>query len=35
MEKLLMEMSIEIASHVAAAAADPMEDLGSLRATCS
>ena len=30
-----MDVAIEIASHVAAAAADPMEDLGSLRATCS
>jgi hypothetical protein len=35
MEKLSMEMAIKIASRVVAAAADPMEDLGSLRATYS
>ena len=35
MEKLLTDVAVEIASHVAAAAADPMEDLGSLRVTCS
>ena len=35
MEKLPKDMAVEIASCVAAATADPMEDLGSLRATCS
>ena len=35
MEKLPTDMAIEIASRVAAAAADPMEDLGSIWATCS
>ena len=35
MEKLPKDMAIEIASRVAAAVADPMEDLGSLRATYS
>ena len=35
MEKLLTDVAIEIVSHVAVATADPMEDLGSLRATCS
>ena len=35
MEKLPTDMAIEIASRVAAAAADPMEDLGSLWATYS
>jgi hypothetical protein len=35
MEKLPMEMAIEVASRVDAATADPMEDLGSLQATCS
>jgi hypothetical protein len=35
MEKLSTEVAIEIASRVAVAAVDPMEDLGSLRATCS
>jgi hypothetical protein len=35
MEKLLTDVAIEIASCVVVAAADPMEDLGSLRATYS
>ena len=35
MEKLPKDMAVEIASHIAAAAADPMEDLGSLWATFS
>ena len=35
MEKLLMDVAVEIISRVAAAAADPMEDLGSLWATYS
>jgi hypothetical protein len=35
MEKLPMDVAVQIASRVATAAADPMEDLGSLRATCS
>jgi hypothetical protein len=35
MEKLPKDMAVEIASHVATAAADPMEDLGSMQATCS
>ena len=35
MEKLSMELAAEVASHVAKAAADPMEDLGSLWKTCS
>jgi len=35
MEKLPKDMAIEIASYVVVAAMDPMEDLGSLRATCS
>ena len=35
MEKLPKDMAVEIASRVATATADPMEDLGSLRATCS
>jgi hypothetical protein len=35
MEKLSMDMAVEIASHIATIVADPMEDLGSLRATCS
>jgi hypothetical protein len=35
MEKLLTDMAIEIASRITAAAADLMEDLRSLRATCS
>ena len=30
-----MELATEVASHVAKATADPMEDLGSLWATCS
>ena len=30
-----MDVAIEIASRIAVAAADPIEDLGSLRATCS
>jgi hypothetical protein len=30
-----MDVAIEIASCVTMAAADPMEDLGSLQATCS
>ena len=29
-----MDMAVEIASRVAAAAADPMEDLGSLQPRC-
>jgi hypothetical protein len=33
MEKLPMDVVVEIASRVAATAADPMEDLGSLWAT--
>jgi hypothetical protein len=35
MEKLLMDMAVEIASRVATAAADPVKDLGSMWATCS
>jgi hypothetical protein len=35
MEKLPKDMAVEIASHVATAVADPMEDLGSLQATYS
>ena len=35
MEKLPKDMAVEIASRVAAAAVDPMKDLGSLWATCS
>ena len=30
-----MDMVVEIASRVTVATVDPMEDLGSLRATCS
>ena len=35
LEKLPMDVAIEIASHITAAAVDPMEDLGSLWVTCS
>ena len=35
MEKLPIDVAIEIASRVAAATADPMEDLGNLWATSS
>ena len=35
MEKLPKDMAIEIAIRVTMVAADPMEDLGSLRATYS
>jgi hypothetical protein len=35
MEKLLMDMAVEITSRIAMTTADPMEDLGSLWATCS
>ena len=35
MEKLLTDVAIEIASCAVMATADPMKDLGSLRATCS
>jgi hypothetical protein len=35
MEKLSIEVAVEIASRVGAAVADPLEDLGSLWATCS
>jgi hypothetical protein len=35
MEKLPTKMTVEIASHVIVAAADPMKDLGSLWATYS
>ena len=35
MDKLPTEVAIEIASRIAKAATDPMEDLGSLWATCS
>jgi hypothetical protein len=35
MEKLLMDMVVEIASCIAMTTADPMEDLGNLRATCA
>ena len=34
MEKLLTDVAIEIASRITVATADPMEDVGSLRATC-
>jgi hypothetical protein len=33
--ELPMEMAVKIASHITMDAADPMEDLGSLWATCS
>jgi hypothetical protein len=35
MEKLSMDIVVVIASRVAVAAMNPMEDLGSLRASCS
>jgi len=35
MEKLLMDVAVEIASRIAVATADPTEDLGSLRASYS
>jgi hypothetical protein len=35
MEKLPTDVVVKIASRTAMVAADPMEDLGSLRATCS
>ena len=35
MEKLPKDMVVEISSHVIVGTADPMEDLDSLRATCS
>jgi hypothetical protein len=35
MEKLSTDVAIEIARHVPVAVVDPMEDLGSLQATCS
>ena len=34
-EKLLVDVAVEIASYIAVAIADPTEDLGSLWATCS